>query len=69
LRDYRDLEGISGTYLAVARVHARKGQACLSCSGEIRYGSVAGRGTYWCPLCQKKQRARSGKSSSRAVKR
>ncbi len=69
LRDYRDLEGISGTYLAVARVHARKGQACLSCSGEIRYGSVAGRGTYWCPSCQKKAASKVGGSPSRGVKR
>ena len=60
LRDYRDLDGTSGTYLSVARVHGRKGQTCRRCSATIAYASVAGRGTYWCPSCQRRTRSALG---------
>ena len=60
LRDYRDAQGDSGTYLSVARVHGRKGQPCRICNEPIRYGSVAGRGTYWCPRCQRRGARASG---------
>ena len=60
LRDYRDAKGEAGTYLSVARVHGRKGQPCRNCEEPIRYGSVAGRGTYWCPRCQRRRARPSG---------
>jgi formamidopyrimidine-DNA glycosylase len=34
------------------RVHARQGEACVRCSGEIVKIAVRGRGTYLCPTCQ-----------------
>jgi len=36
------------------RVHARKGELCARCGGTIEKYTLAGRGTYICPRCQKK---------------
>jgi formamidopyrimidine-DNA glycosylase len=35
------------------RVHARKGEKCARCGGTIQKYTLAGRGTYFCPGCQK----------------
>lgn len=35
------------------RVHARKGERCARCGGTIEKYTLAGRGTYFCPGCQK----------------
>lgn len=34
------------------RVHARKGELCDRCGGAIEKYTLAGRGTYLCPICQ-----------------
>lgn len=34
------------------RVHARRGEACPGCRGQIVKYTLAGRGTYLCPACQ-----------------
>lgn len=36
------------------RVHARKGEPCARCGGTIEKYTLAGRGTYICPQCQRK---------------
>jgi formamidopyrimidine-DNA glycosylase len=33
-------------------VHARKGESCMFCGGEIVKVTLGGRGTYFCPTCQ-----------------
>ena len=52
--DYRDGLGAEG--LHHVRVHAfrREGQACERCGGTILKARVAGRGTHFCPRCQRK---------------
>jgi formamidopyrimidine-DNA glycosylase len=35
------------------RVHARKGETCARCGGTIQKYTLVGRGTYFCPGCQK----------------
>jgi formamidopyrimidine-DNA glycosylase len=35
------------------RVHARRGEPCPDCGGPIEKYTLAGRGTYFCPACQK----------------
>lgn len=37
------------------RVHARKGEICERCGGTIEKYTLAGRGTYICPHCQRKE--------------
>src|SRR5437764_1293757 len=34
-------------------VHARRGEPCPDCGGPIEKYTLAGRGTYFCPACQK----------------
>ena len=52
-RNYVDAEGRKGSYLDFARVFRREGQLCPRCSNEILKTRVAGRGTHYCPRCQK----------------
>ncbi len=52
-RDYRDGEGRSGSYQNKLRVYGRKGKTCSKCGGLIVKMNFGGRGTHFCPLCQK----------------
>jgi len=35
------------------RVYQRAGESCLKCASKIEYFKLAGRGTFFCPSCQK----------------
>lgn len=50
---YVDISGMAGQYQSVVRVYGREGQACLNCGSTITKTKVGGRGTYFCPVCQK----------------
>ncbi len=52
-KNYVDAEGNKGSYLKFAKVFRREGQACPECGGVIEKIRVAGRGTHYCPACQK----------------
>jgi formamidopyrimidine-DNA glycosylase len=52
-KNYVNAEGKSGSYLTFARVFRREGQACPRCDATIKKTRVAGRGTHFCPHCQK----------------
>jgi len=54
ISDYRDAFGNSGGAQKFFRVYQRNGQPCLVCGGEIKKIKFAGRGTHFCPNCQKK---------------
>jgi formamidopyrimidine-DNA glycosylase len=45
--------GGQGDYLEHARVFRREGQPCPVCGTMIEKIRVAGRGTHFCPTCQK----------------
>ena len=51
--DYVDAEGIAGFFQLEHRVYAREGQPCRICATPIRKIIVGGRGTHFCPHCQK----------------
>lgn len=54
MKDYVKADGTTGDYLdKFAKVFNRTGQRCERCGGEIRKTKVAGRGTHYCPGCQK----------------
>lgn len=59
LRDYRGVEGASGGMQERFVAYGRSGLPCLTCGTTMRGGRVAGRGTSWCPHCQRLPRARS----------
>jgi formamidopyrimidine-DNA glycosylase len=51
--DYVDASGVKGFFQLEHRVYLRTGQPCLVCGTPIRRVLVAGRGTHYCPLCQR----------------
>jgi formamidopyrimidine-DNA glycosylase len=51
--DYLDAEGREGSNQEYLRVFRRTGQPCPRCGTPIERTVVGGRGTYFCPRCQK----------------
>ena len=51
--DYVDAAGVEGFFQLEHRVYLRTGQPCLVCGTPIRRILVAGRGTHYCPHCQR----------------
>lgn len=45
--------GIHGRYQDELLVHGKEGQPCLVCGSKVLKMKVGGRGTYYCPVCQK----------------
>lgn len=51
---YVTLEGKKGEYYSKLWVYGREGESCpKKCGGKIKKVMLAGRGTYFCPGCQK----------------
>lgn len=50
---FRDAEGKKGYFLDYANVYGKEGQKCNGCSSKVEKITQAGRGTYYCPSCQK----------------
>lgn len=51
--DYVDADGEAGFFQLQHRVYGREGQSCRVCKTRIKKIVVAGRGTHYCPRCQK----------------
>jgi formamidopyrimidine-DNA glycosylase len=51
--DYVDADGVRGFYQLEHCVYLRAGQPCRHCQTPIRRIVVAGRGTHYCPTCQR----------------
>ncbi len=51
---YIDLHGLGGHYQDHFRVYDRAGLPCHRCKSKIKKFVLGGRGTYYCPQCQKK---------------
>jgi formamidopyrimidine-DNA glycosylase len=56
--DYRDPDGIAGSFQDRFLVHTREGEPCPNCQTPIRKLVVGGRGTYVCVRCQPVPRRR-----------
>jgi formamidopyrimidine-DNA glycosylase len=52
-RNYVNAEGKKGSYMDFARVFRRENLPCPRCGTTILKTRVAGRGTHYCPRCQK----------------
>jgi len=50
---YVQLSGEEGGYVAQHKVYDREGKPCVRCKTPIRRITLGGRGTYFCPKCQK----------------
>jgi formamidopyrimidine-DNA glycosylase len=51
--DYVDADGVRGFFQLEHRVYMRTGEPCLVCKTPIQRILLAGRGTHFCPVCQK----------------
>ena len=50
---YRDVDGREGKYVNKLQVYGRANQPCYKCRTPIKRIALSGRGTYFCPKCQK----------------
>jgi formamidopyrimidine-DNA glycosylase len=50
---YVQLSGKPGDYVKYHKVYDREGKPCMACKTPIKRISLGGRGTYFCPKCQK----------------
>jgi formamidopyrimidine-DNA glycosylase len=70
ISNYVDSRGRPGTYQERLRVYRRLGRSCPRCGAKIERAIVAGRGSYFCPRCQRdrrvRQSGRAGQSGQRA---
>jgi formamidopyrimidine-DNA glycosylase len=53
ISDYVDADGEEGFFQIQHRAYGREGKPCLKCKTPIKKIVVAGRGTHYCPQCQK----------------
>ena len=53
IRSFTSSEGVHGSFQEELLVHGKEGSIC-SCGGIIKKTMIGGRGTYYCPKCQKK---------------
>lgn len=51
--DYVDADGVAGFFQLHHHVYARTGQPCRVCKTPIKRIVVGGRGTHFCPVCQR----------------
>lgn len=56
LKDYRRPDGSSGEFQNFHQVYGRTGKPCPYCRTPIEKIRVSGRGTHFCPTCQKDER-------------
>jgi formamidopyrimidine-DNA glycosylase len=55
LRDYVDAEGSTGSNQHHLRCYGRAGEPCERCGDLLRRSVIDGRGTTWCPTCQRRR--------------
>lgn len=48
-----DCEGEKGSFVHLLKVYDRAGEKCVKCGGTVSKTRVAGRGTHYCPKCQR----------------
>jgi formamidopyrimidine-DNA glycosylase len=58
IRSYVNSQGQIGMFQLELFVYGRKGEACKTCSFELERIVVGGRGTVFCPKCQKRKKTK-----------
>src|SRR5918998_4128566 len=61
--DFRDPDGVQGSFQDRFLIHLREGEPCLVCGRAVRKLRAAGRGTYVCEGCQPRPRQAAARSS------
>lgn len=52
IQNYKNVEGLTGSYQHIRRVYAREGEPCPVCGTKIERMKQGGRSTFFCPSCQ-----------------
>jgi len=55
--DYRDTKGQKGSYESELKAYRRTGLPCPRCKTPIKRISLGGRGTHFCPNCQRSEKS------------
>lgn len=55
IRSYTSSLGVHGRFQLELKVHQRKDERCVECHSTIKKIQLEGRGTYFCPTCQKRK--------------
>jgi len=50
---YVQVSGRPGEYVKYHQVYDRENEPCFRCKGKVKKIALGGRGTYFCPVCQK----------------
>jgi len=53
IRTYESSEGVHGRFQQELLVHSKENEQCPNCNEIILKTRIGGRGTYYCPKCQK----------------
>ncbi len=53
IRSYSSVDGVHGLFQQELFVHTKEGTKCQRCNNIIKKIKIGGRGTYYCPNCQK----------------
>jgi len=53
IANYVDAEGEEGKFQNYLKVYGRSGKPCYECKGTIKHTIIGGRGSFFCPTCQK----------------
>jgi formamidopyrimidine-DNA glycosylase len=69
LRDYSTPDGRRGRAQERFRVYGREGEPCSRCGTPIDKIRVGGRGTWYCPNCQRLEEAQAARRSARRPSR
>jgi formamidopyrimidine-DNA glycosylase len=55
IRDYKDADGVDGLFQEEHRVYGRRGLPCPRCGARVVRRVIGGRGSFFCPRCQRKK--------------
>ena len=55
IRSYTSVDGVHGRFQNELAIHGKDKGVCPICGGKIEKIKVGGRGTYYCPKCQKEK--------------
>lgn len=53
ISDFKDTDNSSGYFQNSHLVYDRQGEPCVKCASKIKSAVMAGRSTFWCPVCQR----------------
>ena len=53
IRSFTSSEGVHGLFQNELLIHGKDNELCSKCGGKIIKIKLGGRGTYYCPHCQK----------------